>query len=188
MEEKSAIVIVAYGFEEIETVCCIDILRRAGVKVTVAGLGTDMPLGSRGITIKTDALLADMPEDLLPSAVVLPGGGAGARNLHESPAVSELVMKAAAQGKIIAAICAAPAVVLAPLGVLNGRKATCFPGMENAFGPDVTFSEDAVVTDGNIITSRGAGTAFEFALAVAQVLVGPEKAQTVARQSVFLRD
>lgn len=173
---KNALVIVADGFEEAEAVVPIDFLRRAGVRVTVAGLAGAEAKGSRGLIIKTDMKLADAGSAF--DACVLPGGGAGAENLAASSAVGALVKRLAAEGKVVAAICASPAVVLAPLGVLKGRSATCYPGMETGFGKETKHAPGDVVVDGNIVTSRGPGTSFAFACAVARLLVGEE---TVAK-------
>ena len=167
------------GFEEIEAVTLIDILRRAGLQVLVAGLEKREVTGSHGIRLTADLLLKEMKET--PDAIVLPGGP-GADSLGKSAEVKAIVQHLYSAGKTVAAICAAPAVVLAPAGILDGKKATCFPGMEGAFGPKTTFSKERVVTDGNVITSRGAGTAMEFSLELVRKLVGAAKANEVAEK------
>jgi 4-methyl-5(b-hydroxyethyl)-thiazole monophosphate biosynthesis len=118
----------------------------------------------------------------IPDAVILPGGMPGAKNLSESKKVSEMINKANHERRVVAAICAAPALALAPTGILNGKKATCFPGMEKHFPSAVQFSEDRVVTDGNIVTSRGAGTAMEFSLKLVEQLMGHENAWILKEQ------
>ena len=174
---KTAVVILAEGFEEIEAIAPIDVLRRAGVRVTIAG-ATDLRVkSSRKIGVEAEILLKDLWE--IPDAVILPGGLPGATNLAKSAEVTVLIKKMNESGKIVAAICAAPAVVLAPLGILDGKKATCYPGCESDFSNTTVYSKERVVVDGNIITSQGPGTALEFALVIAERLVGQELADTV---------
>ncbi|MBI1978359.1 MAG: DJ-1/PfpI family protein [Candidatus Omnitrophica bacterium] len=174
---KKVLVILADGFEEIEAVTPIDVLRRAGVEVILAGLSGKVVTGAHGIKFQTDVTLDEYKD--LPDAMVLPGGMPGAQNLGKSPKVAELVKKMNSQNKIVGAICAAPALAVAPTGILNGRKATCYPGFEKDFPSQVTFSTDRVVVDGNVITSRGPGSAFEFALELVEKLVGKEKVETL---------
>ena len=174
---KTALVVLAEGFEEIEAIAPVDVLRRAGVRVTIAGTTDRLVKSSRHIGVQTDILLKDLVE--MPDAVILPGGLPGATNLARSKEVAELVKKMNAAGKIVAAICAAPAAVLAPLGILDGKKATCYPGSESAFSKKTVHSKERVVVDGNMITSQGPGTALEFALAIATQLVGKEIAENV---------
>lgn len=174
---KTALVILAEGFEEIEAIAPVDVLRRAGVRITLAGIVDRKVKSSRNIVVEVDILLRDLVE--MPDALILPGGIPGATNLARSEEVAELVKKVNAAGKIVAAICAAPAVVLAPLGILDGKKATCYPGCESDFSSKTVHSKDRVVVDGNIITSQGPGTALEFALVIAARLAGQEMADTV---------
>ncbi len=174
---KKVLVILADGFEEIEAVTPIDVLRRAGLEVTLAGVSGKTITGAHGIKFQTDIILDDYKG--LPDAVVLPGGLPGAKNLGESKKVMELVRQMNSQKKLVGAICAAPALVLAPAGILNGRKATCYPGFEKNFPPPVSFSGERVVVDEHIITSRGPGSALEFALELVEQLAGKEKAQTL---------
>ena len=174
---KTALVILAEGFEELEAIAPVDVLRRAGVRVTIAGLKDLKVKSSRHIGVEADILLRDLKE--MPDAVILPGGIPGATNLAASPEVAALVKRMNAAGKIVAAICAAPAVVLAPLGILDGKKATCYPGCETDFSKKAIHSTERVVVDGNIITSQGPGTALEFGLVIAAQLVGKEMAENV---------
>lgn len=176
-------VLLAEGFEEVEAVTPIDFLRRAGVEVVVAGLDADRVTGSHGISISTDTNIESVGADAL-DGVVLPGGMPGAVNLASSSEVRHLIQAMVDSGKMVAAICAAPAKVLAPMGVLSGRRATCFPGDEVAFASDVSFTEERVVTDGSLITSRGAGSAAEFAEAIIGYLVGTEAAYEVHVRTV----
>ncbi len=174
---KTALVILAEGFEEVEAIAPVDLLRRAGVRVTLAGVNFLAVKSSRNIEVQADMLLKDIQD--LPDAVILPGGLPGATNLAKSGEVAKLVKKMNAAGKLVAAICAAPAVVLAPLGILDGKKATCYPGCEADFSKNTVHSQERVVVDGNILTSQGPGTALEFALEIATRLVGKDMADNV---------
>jgi 4-methyl-5(b-hydroxyethyl)-thiazole monophosphate biosynthesis len=176
---QKVLVTLADGFEEIEAVSIIDVLRRSGLEVTVAGVGKRDVTGSHGITIQTDTKLEDVK--FSPDAVVLPGGMPGADNLKKSSALKKLLEDMNKSNKVIGAICAAPAVTLAAHGILRGRKATCYPGFENKFGSDTTFISDRVVRDKNIITSRGPGTAIEFALEIVSALVSKEKCEELSK-------
>ena len=176
-----AVVVLANGFEEIEAVTPIDLLRRAGVSVTVAGLATLSVTGARGLSVQCDALLESVPDDW--DAFILPGGLPGARHLAESPLVARCLQQTLDRGGRVAAICAAPALVLGSRGLLVGRSYTCYPGMESEV--DGRYLTEAVVVDGPFITSRGVGTAAAFALKLVESLLGPAKAAEVAR-SVLL--
>jgi len=174
---KTAVVILAAGFEEVEAIAPVDFLRRAGVRVTLAGVDSLIVQGSRKIGIRADVLIKDIKE--LFDAVILPGGMPGSTNLAHSAEVSQFIKKMHAAGKLVAAICAAPAVVLAPLGILDGKKATCYPGSGTGFSGKITCLKDRVVKDGNVITSQGPGSSFEFAWEIAKELVGKETADLV---------
>jgi 4-methyl-5(b-hydroxyethyl)-thiazole monophosphate biosynthesis len=188
---KKAIVFLAEGFEEVEAVTPIDYLRRAGLEVAVVSAGEgEMVTGSHGIPVKADAAFGDLARQgrAVPAswdAVVLPGGLPGAANLAASAEIGSFIREMAAAGKLVCAICASPALVLAPLGVLEGRKFTCYPGMEKTVSGAV-WSGDRVVVDDTIITSRGAGTAGDFAEAVIGKLVCEEAAEKLAK-SVLLK-
>lgn len=175
--KKTAVVILAEGFEEIEAVSVIDVLRRAGAEVTVAGVAKGPVLASRGVRILPDRPLAEVESEDF-DLVVLPGGMPGAANLAKDPRVKAVLARTLGSHRLVGAICAAPAVVLSALGLLRGRKATCHPN----FAKDLTDGEhvDArVVEDGNVVTSMGPGTALEFALALVARLYGEEKAREV---------
>lgn len=182
---KKALIILADGFEETEATVPIDILRRAEVDVTVAGLDGEMIAGAHGLSLVTDILFDEYSG--MPDVVIFPGGMPGAENLANSIKVKDMVLKMNKEGRLVAAICASPALVLGPTGILNGKTATCYPGMEESFSPEVTFSSDAVVQDGNIITSRGPATAFSFGLKIAENLVGKEKAEMVGKGMLYLK-
>lgn len=164
------LLVLAQGFEEIEAITPIDVLRRAGLNVTIAGVGDRRVTGSHGITVEADTTIEEF--EGLPDAIVLPGGMPGAENLAKSTALRDILKKMNDLGRHIGAICAAPAVALAPTGILDGRRATCYPGFEKRFSQATTFAQGRVVVDGNLITSRGPGTALEFALVLAEALAG----------------
>ncbi len=174
---KKVLILLAEGFEEIEAVTPMDVLRRAGLEVTIAGVTGKNVKGAHGISIEADVLIDQYHET--PDALILPGGMPGAQNLAKSPRVAELIKKVHAQKRIVGAICAAPALAVAPTGILNGRTATCYPGFEKDFLKEIKFSENRVVMDENIITSRGPGSALEFSLKLVEQLVGKEKAQSL---------
>ncbi len=165
---KSVLVFLANGFEEIEAVTVIDVLLRAGLAVRTVGVEGAEAVGSHGLKLKTDLAIGAVRD--LPDAVILPGGMPGSDALGASAAVRELTLKVHAAGGLVAAICAAPARALAKFGVLAGKRATCFPGFEADLGPNVKFVTDRVVVDGNVVTSRAAGTAMEFSLTLAGLL------------------
>ncbi|HRU07381.1 MAG TPA: DJ-1/PfpI family protein [Candidatus Brocadiia bacterium] len=180
----SAIVVFAEGFEEIEAVTPADILRRASVQVELVGLNAREVTGAHGITIKMDRLLADR-ENV--DAIILPGGMPGATNLAASEKLAKVLKAQDAAGRIIAAICASPGVVLGPRGVLDGKRATCYPGFEDGFPSTAEFVIENVVEHGKTITSRGPGTAFDFALALTRALVGDAKARQLGKSMLHLR-
>jgi 4-methyl-5(b-hydroxyethyl)-thiazole monophosphate biosynthesis len=172
------VVVLAEGFEEIEAVTPIDVLRRAGVEVVTAGVSGKRVLGSHGIVVEADTTLDALPPC---DAVILPGGMPGSDNLGKSEAVQALVRKTHAAGKHVAAICAAPALALARSGVLEGKRATCYPGLEKHFGAGVTRADERVVVDGKVVTSRGPGTALEFSLTLVEQLVSKQKADELRK-------
>ncbi len=167
---------LAQGCEEIEAVTVIDILRRAGIAVTSAGLDAQPVRASRGTVLIPDTTLDSALEQAF-DMVVLPGGQPGTNNLIADARIITLLKKMSQQERYIAAICAAPS-VLATAGLLDGKRATSFPGALNNF-PQVQQQADAVVEDGKIITSRGPGTAMEFALILVERLVGSAKRKEV---------
>lgn len=175
---RSVIVLLADGFEEIEAVTPIDVLRRAGAEVTVAGIGGLEIEGAHGLTFYTDIEIEEAAADY--ELVILPGGMPGAKYLGESRAARTLVEKTILSGDKVAAICAAPVLTLGAWGFLNGKEATCYPGMEKLFPDNVKFVPESVVIDGIITTSRGPGTAMEFAFALAEQLMGTDIAKKVA--------
>jgi 4-methyl-5(b-hydroxyethyl)-thiazole monophosphate biosynthesis len=180
---KSAIVILAPGFEEIEAVTPIDLLRRAGFAVTTAALGPGLAVtGGHGIVVQADCLVAACEQAA--DVVVVPGGGGGSKAIAASHAAGALITAHQQAGQLVAAICAAPVVVLEPLGLLKGKRFTCYPGMEGQ-GKSGQFSSGLVVADGRLITSRGAGTAGEFALAIIADLLGEAAAAKLRLETVY---
>jgi protein deglycase len=179
-----ALVPIADGSEEIEAVCIIDTLRRANVDVTVASvMGRREIKAARGTRIVADVLIelcANETYDL----IALPGGMPGAEHLRDSPQLLELLKRQRASGRLYGAICATPAVALLPHGLLTGRRATCFPSFlpDLAAAPDVEAAEDRVVVDANLVTSRGPGTAIEFALKLIELLFDAETATTIGER------
>ena len=172
---------LAEGFEELEAITIIDLLRRAGVEVTVAGLSDGPITASRGVVVMADMSLDDALSQEY-DMVVLPGGAVGSDNLNEDPRVLELLKRMANSERFTAAICAAPK-VLASAGVLAGHKITAYPGVMGALqNKDFTDSGEAVVADGKIITSRGPGTAMDFALVLIAELAGDAKRREIENQ------
>jgi len=180
--ERTALVLLAEGFEEVEAVTPIDYLRRAGIGVTVAAVGESLAVrGARGITVSADVALKDLcAAENLWDAVVVPGGMPGAPNIAASREACALIARMAAAGKLVCAICASPAMVLAPLGLLAGRKFTCYPGFEGQVSGGEWLAQ-SVVIDGNIVTSRGAGTSGLFSVAIVAALLGEEQGEKVAK-------
>jgi len=169
---------LAQGCEELEAVTITDLLTRAGIKVITAGLDENIVTASRGMKLVPDKTLDDVINDDF-DMVVLPGGLPGADHLNNDSRIQALVKTLAANNKYIAAICAAPR-VLATAGLLEGKHATSFPGALDQFPvKDLTYEETAVVVDGQVITSRGPGTAMDFALTLIELLSGKRKRDEV---------
>ena len=167
----AALVVLAEGFEELEAVAIIDVLRRVGVKVMVVGLEKGPVKSVHDVVVGTDGVIDEVDEASF-DAIALPGGTPGAKRLREDPRVLAMVRRFYEAGKWTCAVCAAPT-VLEAAGVLKGKRATSYPG--NPL-PSATFVEDRVVVNGNLITSRGPGTAVDFALAIAERLAGKDAA------------
>lgn len=174
----SVLVPLAQSCEELEAVTIIDLLRRAGIDVTTAGLDEQPVTASRGVVLIADTTLDDaLKKDY--DMVVLPGGLPGADYLNQDERIHELLKKMNRNGKITAAICAAPK-VFASAGLLDGKRATAYPGtLEKLELSNTTITRDVIVKDGTVITSRGPGTAIDFALTLIEVLLGTEKSKEV---------
>ena len=170
---------LANGFEEIEALCPLDLLRRAGVEVTTVGInGAETVMGAHSICVHAD-LPDTMFRDSAPEMIVLPGGMPGAKNLDDSRVVDTALRVAAANGAYLAAICAAP-MVLGHRGYLKGKRAICFPGFEKEL-EGATVARERVVRDGNVITAAGMGVALEFGLELVAALKGTEAAEQLRR-------
>ncbi len=168
------------GFEELEAVAAIDLMRRAGYRVTTAGIGRREATGSHDITVRTDGEFAQVSMREY-DAIVLPGGP-GVKTLDGVAGLHERLREQASAGKLVAAICAAPS-ILANAGLLKGRAAACFPSVENAVAAGgATVVRERAVRDGNTITSRGAGTAVDFGLAIVEYFDGRDAAKKLAEQ------
>ena len=180
---SKACIFLADGFEEIEGLTVVDILRRAGVEIHMVSItGETKVTGSHGIEIKCDTCIGQ--ENFSETELfVLPGGMPGTKNLGACKALTELLTASFEAGKQLAAIWAAPS-VLGDLGILKGKKACCYPGFEEHLtGAQVVF--DQVAQDGNVTTSRGMGTAIPFALSLVSQMVSEEKAQELAQSIIF---
>ena len=171
---------LANGFEEVEALAPLDLLRRAGCEVTTVGIGGDMIVGSHRIAVQAD-IPDTMFRDAHPEMVILPGGMPGTKNLDASRTVDAALRAGASSGAYLAAICAAP-MVLGKRGYLAGKRAICFPGFEE-YLTDATLPTDGarVVTDGKIITAAGMGVAVEFGLALVAALKGQAVADELRR-------
>ena len=164
---------LAEGFEEIEALCPIDLLRRAGLDVTTVGIGSKEICGSHGIKVAADILDTEY-NDKNPELIFLPGGMPGTLNLKASDTVKRAIKEALESDAYIAAICAAP-MILGELGLLRGKEAICYPGFEDKL-EGATISEKRVVRDGKILTAAGMGAALDFGLMIVELFCGKEKA------------
>lgn len=180
---KTVLVPLGNGTEEMEAVTIIDVMRRAGAAVTVASVESDLTVTcSRDVKIVADELISHAAKRLF-DLIVLPGGAPGSEALKQSSDLRDLLQKQQSDDKPYAAMCAAPAVVLEAHGLLKGKKATAHPAFVSKL-TDSSAAEQRVVVDGNLITSRGPGTALEFALTLVEKLYGSEKAKEVAMPMV----
>ena len=180
---KKVTVLLADGFEEIEALTVVDLLRRAKVYVDTVSITDDYTVrGAHGIPVQTEDLITEI--DFKESdMIVLPGGMPGTTNLKEDENVRKAVQEAYDDGRYVAAICAAPT-ILADMGLLKGKKATCYPGFEDKL-TEAELCTDRVVRDGNITTSRGLGTAIPFALELISQLYGKEKAEEIKKSVIY---
>ena len=194
---KRVVVMLADGFEEIEALTPVDLLRRAGVEVLT--VGAELVKGSRGINVASDISVNDFLEDCkkngLPDAIIVPGGLNGTKNLANCKKAQNLLLEMWQEKKIVCAICAAPVIVISPLGILKNKNYTCYPTMENDFAEfagenwqekvsGAIHHTDNVVIDENLITSRGAGTALDFSFAIIEKLCGSEIKEKVKNSIV----
>lgn len=177
LEKIMIYVFLAQGFEEVEALAPIDLLRRCGKEVITVGVNDNIIVGSHNIPIVTDTITQEIKLDDTLEMIVFPGGMPGTINLENNPAVQEAIDFCVKNDKFIGAICAAPS-ILGHKGILKNKKAVCFEGFENQLeGADV--SKDSVMADGNIITARGAGVAVQFGLKLVEVLISKERSDTL---------
>lgn len=176
-------IFLADGFEEIEALCPLDLLLRAGISIKSVGVGTKREIvGSHGIHVLAD-ITEDEFNDASPEMVILPGGMPGTKNLEASRTVKKAIDDTSKSGGYIAAICAAPS-ILGKMGLLKGKEAICFPGFEK-FLDGAKLSDKRVVRDGKVITAAGMGVALPFGLELISALMGQEKADLIASQTMF---
>ncbi|WP_373697987.1 DJ-1 family glyoxalase III [Porphyromonas loveana] len=179
--KKTAFVFLAPGFEETEAIGTLDILRRGGLAAEFVSITDSLEVqGANGITVKADRLMDNLPAV---DALVLPGGLPGAEHLNNCEPLHALLSAYYTQGKLVAAICAAP-MVFGSLGFVNGRKATCYPGFESKL-EGATYTAEAATCDGHVITGKGPACVFAFALEVVRYLQGDQAADEVAAGTLF---
>ena len=181
---KTVLVPIVNGTEELEAVTIVDVLRRAGAQVTVASVASLQITASRGVKLAADCLIDECKGETF-DLIVLPGGLPGAEHLRDCAPLIEMLKAQKQAGRFYAAICAAPALAFAPHGLLDGKKATCYPSCADAL-PDPTQADQRVVVDGNCITSQGPGTALEFAIELARQLFDDVRAKQVAEAMLVL--
>ena len=173
---------MANGFEELEAIAVVDVLRRGGVEVVMASIHDAAEVkGAHGVPVKADALLADVAEAEY-DAIVLPGGGEGTENLKNSDVLFHMLRRQDAEGRLVCAICAAPTVLVEAGVIAPGIHVTCYPTCQMQL--DRPWTPAPVVFEGNVITGQAPGTALLFALVVLQALAGDKTAQKVARGMV----
>ena len=187
---KTAAIFFADGFEEVEAITPLDYLRRAGVKVTTVLIPSpqtqqpDIAVSSHKLPIITDTTMEEYlaeADNNLPDCVICPGGSLGAQNLAASEELRKHLEKCYAEGKLVAAICASPAVVLGKTNILKCKKWTCYPDMQGEANKDYLsgYSDKPFITDGQLVTSRGAGAAEEFAMELVRILTNEETAKKI---------
>lgn len=174
-------VYLADGFEEVEGLTVVDLLRRAGIETDMVSImGRKEITGARKIPVLADKLFEEQDD---PDVIVLPGGMPGTLHLKAHEGLADLIRKADKEGKLLAAICAAPT-IYGEMGLLEGKNATCYPGMEDKL-LGANWQEQPVVADGNFVTSRGVGTAIAFALTLVTILKDEETAKSLANSIVY---
>ena len=176
-------VLLGTGFEEVEAIAPVDLMRRAGISVLTVGITGKTVYGGHNIGIEADITIDQMDLTDL-EMIVLPGGLGGVASARASQAALDAIRFAWENGKFVAAICAGPT-VLADLHITDGKKATCYPGCESGMGEANMLSQQACVRDGNLITGTSAGCAVPFGLALIEALKGPETANAIAQQIVI---
>ncbi len=174
---------IAEGFEEIEALCPLDLMRRAGLEVVTVGVGNSREItGAHQITVKTDITEADFPADSKPEMIFLPGGMPGTLNLGASKTVKNAILSAYERNEYIAAICAAPS-ILGDMGLLKGKKAVCYPGFEQRLA-GAEIPNEKVVLDGKILTAKGMGAALDMGLKIVEIFCGADTAEKLRRSVI----
>ena len=173
---------LAEGFEEVEALAPLDIIRRAGLEIKTVGVGSKTVIGSHGIPVTADITVYEL-SDSTPDMVILPGGMPGTKNLDANETVHKAIADAVKNGAYLCAICAAP-MILGKLGLLVGKKATCFPGFEEYLAGAIVTGQKVAV-DGKIITAKGMGAAVEFGLAIVAALKDEATADELAKAIMF---
>lgn len=176
-------IILGNGFEEIEAVAPMDILKRGGVDISYAGIGSTVIKGAHDIHIRCDTLVRDVDMESV-EMLIIPGGLGGVESIEASREAMSLIKKVYEKGLPLAAICAGPR-VLASLKILDGIRAVCYPGMEEQIGGAVIDNSLKAVTDGRIITGRGPGTALDFGLEILKYLKGWDRAKEIASDMTY---
>lgn len=179
---KKVAVFLAQGFEEVEAITPIDLLRRAGVHVDVVGVGSKEITAARGVSVNCDIEIEDIEGSY--DCLVVPGGMPGSVNLSQSKKLSALLTNQNDNNRLIGAICAAPGVVLGSLSILDGKNFTCYPGNEDKV-KNGNFKLESVVVSGNIVTSRGVGTAIEFSLKLIEILVSKDVSTKISKGIIY---
>ena len=179
---KKVLIHFANGFEEVEAITPVDVLRRAGCEViTVSVTGKKEVTSTRGVTVLADKLFEEVDYSQA-DLIILPGGQPGSDNLNKHEGLKKQIRAFHDQGKLISAICAAP-LVLGSMGILNGKRATCYPGVESRL-TGATCTGNAVEIDGNIITGKGPGVALKFSLTLVEKLVDKAKAEELKKAMI----
>lgn len=177
---KVSYLLLAEGFEEMEALATVDMLRRAGIEIKTVSIGSKCEVtGSHNITVCAD-MIFDSQTISEAEWIILPGGMPGAKHLGEYAPLIDILKERVSTGKNIAAICASPALVLGQNGILKGRRATCYPGFEQ-FLTEATYTAQSVEIDGNIITGNGPASTFKFASAIIEKILGEEAAKSVKK-------
>lgn len=183
---KKNYIFLAPGFEELEALTVVDVMRRAGLDIVIVSIDdTEYVTGAHGVTFQVDALYTELNYNDA-DWLILPGGLPGATNLHDFDPLNNLLRTHFADGGNIAAICASPAVVLSPLGILKDRKATCYPGFEKSCeSTGAHMINEYVVSDGNLVTGQGPAAALPFALEIVKLAAGDAKSEEVANGMLY---
>lgn len=176
-------ILLGTGFEEAEALVPADLMRRAGIEVVLVGVDGAQVVGGHGIAVQADRTLDEIgPEQV--DLLMLPGGLGGVEAIEASPAARKLIRQVWNAGRYVAAICAAPT-LLARMGLLNGRRAVCYPGMEDQLEGALPQPDAQVVVDGNLVTGQAPGAAFPFALQLVETLKGPDAVEQVKRETHY---